>query len=73
MTASFRLDQAGRDDLLGPDGVLDEARVREWAVSAGRQLGARGRVTGELWLGYSTKELAAGPQIKETPDPLVGR
>ncbi|MEU6908002.1 hypothetical protein ABZ935_22010 [Streptomyces coeruleorubidus] len=73
VTASFRLDQAGRDDLLGPDGLLDEARVREWAVSAGRQLGARGRVTGELWLGYSTKELAAGPQIKETPDPLVGR
>ncbi|MGI5454330.1 zinc-ribbon domain-containing protein [Streptomyces sp. CA-249302] len=73
VTASFRLDRAGRDDLLGPDGLLDEARVREWAVSAGRQLGARGRVTGELWLGYSTKELAAGPQIKATPDPLVGR
>ncbi len=36
------------------------------AVSAGRQLGARGRVTGELWLDYSTKELAAGPHIKET-------
>ncbi|WP_234022004.1 MULTISPECIES: Lsr2 family protein [unclassified Streptomyces] len=73
VTASFRLDQAGRVDLLGPDGLLDEARVREWAVSAGRQLGARGRVTGELWLDYSTREIAAGSQIKETPDLLVGR
>jgi len=73
VTASYRLDQAGRDDLLGPDGLLDEARVREWAVSAGRQLGARGRVTGELWLDYSAKELEAVPQIKKTPDPLVGR
>jgi hypothetical protein len=73
VTASFRLDQAGRDDLLGPDGLLNEARVREWAVFAGRQLGARGRVTEELWLDYSTMELAAGPQIKETPDPLAGR
>ncbi|MER6161618.1 hypothetical protein ABT147_39905 [Streptomyces sp. NPDC001868] len=73
VTASYRLDQARRNDLLGPDGLLDEGRVREWAVSVGRQLGARGRVTGELWLDYSTKELATGPQIKETPEPLVGR
>lgn len=73
VTASFRLDQAGRDDLLGPDGLLDEARVREWAASAGRQLGVRGRLTGELWLDYSTKELAAELQTTETPDPLVGR
>ncbi|MGW5335924.1 Lsr2 family DNA-binding protein [Streptomyces bauhiniae] len=73
VTASYRLDQAGRDDLLGPGGLLAEACVREWAISAGRQLGARGRVTGELWLDYSTKELAAMPQIKETPDPRVGR
>src|SRR5262249_7415836 len=43
VTASFRLDQAGRGDLLGPDGLLAEARVREWAVTAGLQLGARGR------------------------------
>ncbi|MEU9384276.1 zinc-ribbon domain-containing protein [Streptomyces sp. NPDC048279] len=73
VTASFRLDQAGRGDLLGPDGLLDEACVREWAVSVGRQLGARGRVTGELWLDYSSKEIAAGSQIKEIPDLLVGR
>ncbi|MCC9738549.1 zinc-ribbon domain-containing protein [Streptomyces sp. MNU89] len=72
MTASFRLDQAGRGDLLGPDGLLAEARVREWAVTAGLQLGARGGVTGELWLDYSTNELAAGAQIKEAPDPLCG-
>ncbi|MBT2417324.1 MULTISPECIES: Lsr2 family protein [Streptomyces] len=73
VTASFRLYQAGREDLLGPDGLLDEARVREWAVHAGRRLGARARVTGELWLDYSTQELAVGTQINETPDPLVGR
>lgn len=73
VTSSYRLDQAGRDDLLGPDGLLDEAHVREWAVSAGRQLGARGRVTGELWLDYSTEKLAAGTPIKETPDPPGGR
>lgn len=72
MTASFRLDQAGRGDLLGPDGLLAEARVREWAVTARLQLGARGRVTGELWLDYSTNELAAGAQIKEAPEPLCG-
>ncbi|MFF4561126.1 hypothetical protein [Streptomyces sp. NPDC001435] len=53
-------------------GLLAEARVREWAVTAGLQLGAKGRVTGELWLDYSTNELAAGSQIKEAPDPLFG-
>jgi hypothetical protein len=73
VTASYRLDQAGRDDLLGPDGLLDEAHIREWAVLAGRRLGARGRVTGELWLDYSTMQLAAGSQFKESPDPLGGR
>ncbi|MGW0579006.1 zinc-ribbon domain-containing protein [Streptomyces sp. NPDC002920] len=73
VTASYRLDQAGRDDLLGPDGLLDEARVREWAVRAGCQLGAKGRVTGELWLDYSSKELVSGARPKETPGPPVGR
>ncbi|MDT9701696.1 hypothetical protein [Streptomyces sp. P17] len=73
VTASYRLDQAGRDDLLGPDGLLDEARVREWAVSAERQLGTRGRLTGELWLDYATKELAVGTKIDEPPDPRIGR
>ncbi|MEV6959556.1 zinc-ribbon domain-containing protein [Streptomyces sp. NPDC051207] len=73
VTASYRLDQAGRHDLLGPDGLLDAARVREWAVRAGRQLGARERVTGELWLDYSMEKIAPGTQIKETPDPPVGR
>ncbi|MEU0383042.1 zinc-ribbon domain-containing protein [Streptomyces chartreusis] len=73
VTASCRLEQAGRDDLLGPDGLLDEAPVRDWAVSAGRRLGARGRVTGDLWLDYSTEKLTAGTPIKETPDPPVGR
>ncbi|MGA5452692.1 zinc-ribbon domain-containing protein [Streptomyces umbrinus] len=73
VTASYRLDQAGRDDLLGPDGLLDEARVRQWALLAVRQLGARGRVTGELWLDYCAEQLAAGTQIKEILAPLVGR
>lgn len=73
VTASYRLDQAGRHDLLGPVGLPDAARVREWAVRTGRQLGARDKVTGELWLDYSTAKIAPGPQITETPDPPVGR
>ncbi|MEU6230420.1 zinc-ribbon domain-containing protein [Streptomyces sp. NPDC047042] len=73
VTASYRLDQAEREDLLGPDGLLDEAGVREWAVREGRRLGARGRVTGELWLDYSTEELGAGIHLKEKSDRVASR
>lgn len=53
ITASHRLYQAGRLDLLDHQGLLGEPLVRQWAEAAGYRLGARRRVTGQLWLDYA--------------------
>ncbi|WP_433539417.1 Lsr2 family DNA-binding protein [Streptosporangium sandarakinum] len=58
ITASYRLSQAGRLDVLGADGLLEEARVQHWAQLNGQKLGARGRVTSEVWLAYATDALS---------------
>lgn len=57
LTASYRLETAGRSDLLGENGLLQEDRVRTWAETEGRPLGVRGRVTGQLWLDFADQAL----------------
>ncbi|MFF7127217.1 zinc-ribbon domain-containing protein [Streptomyces sp. NPDC008240] len=51
-TASYRLAHAGRTDFLGTDSLLTETPVRAWAEQEGL-LGARKRITGEIWLHYT--------------------
>jgi hypothetical protein len=51
--ASYRLQQAGRTDVLGADGLLDEKHVREWARDKDRPLGARNRLPSDLWLDFT--------------------
>ncbi|MET9615406.1 zinc-ribbon domain-containing protein [Kitasatospora indigofera] len=58
-TASFRLDSAGRCDLLGEDGLLTEAQVAGWARQEGRSVGVRNRVTSGVWLDYAHHHLSA--------------
>lgn len=55
--ASYRLHQA-HAEALGPDGLLEEKRVREWAQDSHRPLAARGRVPSNLWLDYTEDYLA---------------
>ncbi len=59
-TASYRLDAAGRSDLLGGDSLLAHAPVADWARREGHALGVRGRVTSELWLAYAHHRLTTG-------------
>ncbi|MFG3055520.1 zinc-ribbon domain-containing protein [Kitasatospora sp. NPDC048239] len=56
-TASYRLDAAGRSDLLGGDGLLAQAPVADWAHREGCALGVRGRVTSDVWLDYAHHQL----------------
>ncbi|MFC3985200.1 zinc-ribbon domain-containing protein [Streptosporangium jomthongense] len=58
ITASYRLSEAGRLDVLGADGLLEELRVQHWAQLNGQKLRARGRVTSEVWLAYATDALS---------------
>ncbi|MGV9324099.1 Lsr2 family DNA-binding protein [Streptosporangium sandarakinum] len=58
VTASYRLSQAGRPDVLGADGLLEEAHVQHRAQLNGQKRGARGRVTSEVWLAYATDALS---------------
>ncbi|TXS12847.1 hypothetical protein EAO68_22255 [Streptomyces sp. wa22] len=53
VAASWHLHRAGRLDVLGADGLVDERRVRQWARRDGVHLGARGRVTSGAWLAYA--------------------
>ena len=56
--ASYRLAKAGHTELIGPDGLLDEKHVREWAAVTGRPMAARGRVPSGLWLDFAEYLLA---------------
>jgi hypothetical protein len=60
LIASHRLEKAGRSDLLGEDGLLQEDRVRAWTHEEERPLGVRGRVTGQLWLDFANHVLQPG-------------
>uniref|UniRef100_A0AAU2VZZ5 Zinc-ribbon domain-containing protein n=1 Tax=Streptomyces sp. NBC_00008 TaxID=2903610 RepID=A0AAU2VZZ5_9ACTN len=53
VAASWHLHRAGRLDVLGADGLVDERCVRQWAQRDGVHLGARGRVTSGAWLAYA--------------------
>jgi hypothetical protein len=57
--ASFRLHQAGQLHLLGPAGVLDEDRVRDWANKMGLRLGARNRLPSRAWLDFTDQHLVS--------------
>jgi len=50
--ASYRLHQAGMQDELSEDGLIETRRVEQWARSTGRSLGAKGRLTAGVWLDY---------------------
>ncbi|MFJ9690679.1 zinc-ribbon domain-containing protein [Kitasatospora sp. NPDC101183] len=63
--ASYRLDDAGRCDLLGEDGLLAETAVADWARQEGRALGVRNRVTSELWLDYAHHHLTTAADTSE--------
>ncbi|CAN3985922.1 hypothetical protein KPATCC21470_8654 [Kitasatospora purpeofusca] len=66
-TASYRLEAAGRSDLLSADGLLDEAPVAAWAQQEGHRLGVRNRVTSELWLNYAHRHLTLEAHSTEQP------
>jgi hypothetical protein len=66
-TASYRLEAAGRSDLLSADDLLAEAPVAAWAQQEGHRLGVRNRVTSELWLNYAHHHLAPEADPTERP------
>jgi hypothetical protein len=64
--ASYQLDAAGLAAHLGPDKLIPQAVVKEWATEQLIRLNARDRIPRRVWLDYAAglleqcKDLASG-------------
>ncbi|MBS2549619.1 zinc-ribbon domain-containing protein [Catenulispora sp. NL8] len=65
VVASYRLDVAGRRDLLGEDNLIPESAVFQWFDEAGKAKLSRERMPSDSWLDYAEAMLEQQP---EQPD-----